>query len=300
MTGTREAGPIRLGLVSHRPISPAFIAHARALLAACASNIEVVEYRPDGFAAAALTAHGGPVEGEIREELVSAGIALGVDVAILHGRLATSRPGLIVSDVDSTFLAVEVIEKLAARAGQEEAVREVTERAMRGEMDFTESLNERVATLAGLPTTILSDVQADLELTPGADRLVELAHTHGAKVGLVSGGFTQVLDPLATRHGVDMWEAITLGTEAGKLTGTVTGRIVDREAKVEIVTGWASDLSIPLDRVVCVGDGANDLGMMGVAGLGVSFCGKPIMRERADARVSFRRLDAVAAFFGWI
>ena len=123
---------------------------------------------------------------------------------------------------------------------------------------------------------------------------------HGAKVGLVSGGFTQVLDPLATRHGVDMWEAITLGTEAGKLTGTVTGRIVDREAKVEIVTEWASDLSIPLDRVVCVGDGANDLGMMGVAGLGVSFCGKPVVREHADARVSFRRLDAVAAFFGWV
>nr|WP_245993802.1 phosphoserine phosphatase SerB [Flaviflexus salsibiostraticola] len=205
----------------------------------------------------------------------------------------------MVTDVDSTFITAEVIELLARRADREEEVAAITDRAMRGELDFAESLTERVATLKGLPVSVIDDVARDIELTPGADRLVELARERGSAFCLVSGGFTKVLDPLSERIGIDRWIANELEVDGEVLTGRTVGPIVDREAKARQVEAWAAEFGISLERTVCVGDGANDLAMLAVAGLGVAFQAKPIVREQADSTVSFNRLDAVGALVGW-
>jgi len=189
---------------------------------------------------------------------------------------------LVVFDVDSTLIEDEVIELLADVAGKREAVAAVTERAMAGELDFAESLIERVNALAGLPESVFADVQKRITITTGAKELIDSVHAAGGKVGAVSGGFNQLLTPLAQILDLDFARANQLEVVDGFLTGKVLGAIVDRQAKADALLEWASETGTPIEHTVAVGDGANDLSMMAVAGLGVGFNCKPIVRDHAD------------------
>ena len=189
---------------------------------------------------------------------------------------------LVVFDVDSTLIEDEVIELLADVAGKRAEVAAVTERAMAGELDFAESLIERVKTLAGLPDTVFADVQKRITITTGAKQLIDAVHAAGGKVGAVSGGFNQLLTPLAEILELDFARANQLEVVDGFLTGKVLGAIVDRQAKADALLEWAAATSTPIENTVAVGDGANDLSMMAVAGLGVGFNCKPIVRDHAD------------------
>ena len=216
-----------------------------------------------------------------------------VSRALTDGPLVTEGPGLLVMDVDSTLIEQEVIELIAERAGTREQVAEVTARAMRGELDFAASLRERVATLAGVRESVFADVLAEVRPTRGAAELIEALHARGFRVGVVSGGFEEVAVPLAERLGIDHVAANRLETDDGVLTGRVLGRIVDRQEKVRCLLTWAEQDGVPMERTIAVGDGANDLGMLAAAGLGVAFCAKPVVVEQANAAVHVRDLRAV-------
>jgi len=192
---------------------------------------------------------------------------------------------LIVLDCDSTTIRDEVIELLADAAGTRAEVAAVTERAMRGELDFAESLRERVATLAGTPDTVFAEAYGKVRLSPGIRELIAEAHARGGKVGVVSGGFHEVLDRIADDLGLDFWRANRLEVMNGALTGRTVGPIIDGEAKAAALREWADASGIPLSATVAIGDGANDLGMMAVAGLGIGYNAKPIVRERADVSI---------------
>lgn len=197
---------------------------------------------------------------------------------------AATRP-LVVLDCDSTTIQDEVIELIAEAAGTRELVAEVTERAMRGELDFAQSLRERVAMLAGTPESVFEETYRRVRPTPGIHELVAAVHARDGRVGVVSGGFHEVLDPLAVDLGIDLWRANRLEVADGALTGRVLGAIVDAEAKAAALREWAEAERIPLSATVAIGDGANDLRMMEVAALGVAFNAKPIVRERADVSI---------------
>lgn len=194
------------------------------------------------------------------------------------------RP-LVVLDCDSTTIQDEVIELLAEVAGTRDLVAEVTERAMRGELDFAESLRERVATLAGTPESVFADAYARVRPSRGIHELVAEVHARGGVVGVVSGGFHEVLDPLAADLRLDRWRANRLEVVDGALTGRVAGPIVDASAKAAALREWAADAGIPLSATIAIGDGANDLEMMAVAAVSVGFNAKPVVRERADVSI---------------
>ncbi len=198
--------------------------------------------------------------------------------------VSTVRP-LVVLDCDSTTIQDEVIELIAEAAGTREQVAAVTERAMRGELDFAQSLRERVGTLAGTPDRVFADTYARIRLTPGISELISAVHARGGLVGVVSGGFHEVLDPLAEDLGLDRWRANRLVVRDGALTGEVQGDIVEAAAKAAALREWAEEAGIPLAHTVAIGDGANDLQMMAVAGLSIAFNAKPIVREQADVSI---------------
>ncbi|MDP4335167.1 phosphoserine phosphatase SerB [Curtobacterium sp. A7_M15] len=205
---------------------------------------------------------------------------------------------LVVLDADSTLLEDEVIELLADTAGTRSRVQAITERAMRGEIDFAESLRERVATLAGLQVDVFRGAQQAVRVTRGADELVRGVHAAGGTVGVVSGGFHEVLDPFAERLGLDHCRANRLEVVADVLTGRVLGDVVDAHAKAVALREWAAADDVPVVRTVAIGDGANDLEMMRVAGLSVAFDAKPLVREHADVAVVDRDLSSVLATLG--
>lgn len=204
----------------------------------------------------------------------------------------------VVFDVDSTLIEDEVIELLADVAGRRAEVAEITERAMAGELDFAESLVRRVETLKGLPVSVFDDVLAKIRVTPGAQALIHRIHESGGRVGAVSGGFTQVLNPLADRLGLDFARANDLEVIDGKLTGRVLGQIVDKSVKAQSLLEWAERLNFKQAQTVAVGDGANDLEMMSWAGLSIAFNAKQIVREKADVVVAKQDLLQVAAILG--
>lgn len=210
---------------------------------------------------------------------------------------AWSAPaGAIVTDVDSTLIEQEVIEMLAAHVGLEDQVAAVTERAMRGELDFEQSLRERVAVLKGLSADVIEDVAGKVTPTPGADKLIDAAHQRGWKVYAVSGGFQQILDTLAERLGLDGAVANHLEISDAALTGRVTGPVIDRQAKATHRAQWTSDNQIPS---LGLGDGANDIDLLTTATGGLGVQPKPALRAVASGTLSLRRLDAVAALLGW-
>lgn len=221
-----------------------------------------------------------------------------VDVAFQDASLSRRTKRLIVFDVDSTLIQGEVIEMLAERAGAGDAVAAITEAAMRGELDFAESLHHRVSTLAGLPASVVDEVAAQIELTPGARTTVRTLRRLGFKCGVVSGGFRQVIEPLAADLQLDFVAANELEIVDGKLTGRVTGAVVDRAGKAEALREFAAQMGVPLEQTVAVGDGANDIDMLSTAGLGVAFNAKPALREIADASLSYPYLDTVLFLLG--
>ena len=198
---------------------------------------------------------------------------------------------LVVFDVDSTLINDEAIELLAERAGKRQEVAEVTSRAMRGELDFEESLRQRVLTLKGLDEAVLGEVSHQLSPTKGARELIEAIHERGGKAAAVSGGFIQLLTPIKQKLNFDMERANTLEVVDGKLTGQVIGKVIDRAAKADALMEWAKQLEVSLDSTIAVGDGANDLGMLEVAGLSVAFCAKPVVQEKAKIALNERDLS---------
>ncbi|MGH3704503.1 MAG: phosphoserine phosphatase SerB [Agromyces sp.] len=205
---------------------------------------------------------------------------------------------LVVLDADSTLIREEAIELLAEAAGTLEHVAAVTERAMRGELDFAESLRERVATLAGLDVAVLAAARERMTPTPGVQELIDGVHAAGGRVGVVSGGFHELLDPLAERLGLDFCRANRLEVAGGRLTGRVDGPIIDAAAKAVALAEWADAAGIPLARTIAVGDGANDLQMLGRAALGIAFCAKPIVRAQADLVIDRPDLSPVLTVLG--
>lgn len=189
---------------------------------------------------------------------------------------------LVVFDADSTLLRNEVIELIADEAGRGPEVAAATEAAMRGEVDFATSLRSRVAELRGVPLSAFDRVRARVEPTPGAAELVAAIHARGGRAAVVSGGFHEILDVIAPPLGIDEWRANRLAVDGGVLSGLVDGEIVDAAGKAAALREWAAASGVPLSRTIAVGDGANDLQMMAVAGLGVAFNAKPAVRRDAD------------------
>lgn len=216
-----------------------------------------------------------------------------LDESLLTACHTVARPGLIVTDVDSTLITSEVIEELAAYAGTRTEVAQITERAMNGELDFTQSLHERVATLAGVPAEIFTSVLHHIEPTVGAQALIDAQHRAGGYVGVVSGGFEEIVAPLCERMGIDHYAANRLEVVHGVLTGRVLGRIVTAEVKVDMLRTWASLHDTPLERCVTIGDGANDIPMLTEAGLGIAFCAKPSVQSAVRHTLNLPRLDVL-------
>lgn len=205
---------------------------------------------------------------------------------------------LVVLDVDSTLIENEVIELLAAEAGSLAEVEEITFRAMNGELDFEESLRARVATLAGLPESVFAAVGEHVRVTQGVPEMIAGVRAAGGRVGVVSGGFHEVLDPVAAALGLDYWRANRLAVENGVLTGGLQGPIIDAEAKATTLREWASDSNVPLSATVAVGDGANDLPMMAISGLAVGFDAKAPVRDLAGVLIDVRDLSQVLPLLG--
>jgi phosphoserine phosphatase len=234
----------------------------------------------------------------LRRELALESSVHGVDISVAAGGLARRGRRLVVMDVDSTLIQDEVIELLARHAGREAEVAAVTEAAMRGELDFADSLRQRVAALEGLPVSVLDEVRETIQFTPGARTLVRTLKRLGFTVAVVSGGFIEIVEDLARELGIDHAHANRLEIRDGILTGRVVGEIVDRAGKAEALRRFAAEAGLPLSRTVAIGDGANDLDMLEAAGLGVAFNAKPVVREQADTAVNVPYLDAVLYLLG--
>jgi len=280
------------------PLLPAAIAAIAGRIAANGANIDrigrlanrpvtCIEFEVSGADPVAL-----------RTALARESVKLGVDVAVQRAGLHRRAMRLVVMDVDSTLLQDEAIDLLAARAGRAGEVREITAAAMRGELDFAESLHRRVALLAGMDASVIDEVLAVPRLAPGARTLIRTLKRLGYRCGVVSGGFTQFTDWLTVELGLDFAEANTLEIADGKLTGRVLGQVVDRAGKERALRRFAAKAGVPLSQTVAVGDGANDLDMISAAGLGIAYNAKPAVRDAADTSVSVPHLDAILYLLG--
>ena len=288
-------------VVLGRPISAESFGVVARELAALGVNIDFIrgvsDYPVTGLELRVSVPLNGVYE-RLQAAMARVAVEESVDIALEDYSLSRRAKRLIVFDVDSTLIQGEVIEMLAARAGAEAAVAEVTEAAMRGELDFAESLHRRVATLEGLPAEILDDVGEQIELTPGARTTLRTLRRLGYHCGIVSGGFRQVIDPLAHELEMDFVAANELEIVDGKLTGRVIGPVIDRPGKAKALRDFAQQAGVPMEQTVAVGDGANDIDMLSAAGLGVAFNAKPALREVADASLSHPYLDTVLFILG--
>lgn len=280
------------------PLPAAGLARIAGRIADTGANIDRISRMARYPVTALEIAVSGADPDELRKVLALEGVAQGLDVAVQAGGLHRRAKRLIVMDVDSTLVRGEVIEMLAAHAGRLEEVAAVTERAMRGELDFTDSLRHRVAALEGLPASTLDEVYDAIELAPGARTLVRTLKRLGYRFAIVSGGFSQITDRLAAELGIDFAAANELEIVDGKLTGKVVGAVVDRPGKAEALRRFAAASEIPLSQTVAIGDGANDLDMLAVAGLGVAFNAKPVVRDAADTHLSVPYLDTILYLLG--
>jgi phosphoserine phosphatase len=280
------------------PLMPEAIAAAAALIADRGGNIDRIR-RIASYPVTALEFQGSGVSiDEIRRPLVEVASAHGADVAVQEAGLDRRGQYLVVMDVDSTFIQDEVIDLLADEAGVVDRVAAITERAMSGHLDFEESLRERVALLAGLPVSALDRVRERVTLTPGARTLCRTLNRLGYRIALVSGGFTDIITPIATDLGVTDVRANTLEVVDGSLTGRVIGPVIDRLGKRTALESFAHDYGIPIRRTIAIGDGANDIDMLEAAGLGIAFNAKPAARAAADTSVNVPYLDSVLFLMG--
>jgi len=239
-----------------------------------------------------------PDPNDMREEFLQLSHETGVDIAFQEDNVYRRNRRLVVFDMDSTLIQAEVIDELAIEAGVGELVAKITEQAMRGEISFEESLNQRLALLEGLDQSALESAYKRIDLTDGADTLISMLKHLGYKVGLISGGFTYFANRLKERLGIDYIFAHDLEIVDGKLTGNITNEVIDGAKKAEILTQIAKEEGIVLDQVIAVGDGANDLPMLSLAGLGIAFQAKPVVRENAEQSLSTVGLDAILYLIG--
>lgn len=292
-----------------REIQAATLAAVADMVAAQGLNIDVITRlsgrpRLDGDdrprrACVEMSLRGEPVDPEgLRRRLLDLSHEINVDLAWQRDSVYRRTRRLVAFDMDSTLIQHEVIDELAAEAGAGAEVAAITEAAMRGEIDFDESLRRRVASLAGLPETVLGKVAGRLLLTEGAQTLCHNLHRFGYTTAILSGGFTYFGRFLQQRLGIDHVAANELEIEGGRLTGRVLGPIVNRQRKAELLRDLAARLGIRPEQTVAIGDGANDLDMLGVAGLGIAFHAKPLVRESAEHRISHLGLDGVLYLLG--
>ena len=293
----RQRGQLHVTVLG-KPLRPAAIAAIAGRIAAHGANIDRIDRLADRPVTCIEFAVSGADPGALRAALARESVAQGVDVAVQRGGLHRRLMRLIVMDVDSTLIAGEVIDMLAARAGCAEQVAKLTAATMRGDLDFATALTERVALLAGQDAAILDQVRQELRLAPGARTLITTLGRLGYRCGIVSGGFSQITDPLAADLGLDYAAANTLEIAGGKLTGRLAGPIIDRAGKVDALRRFAAQADIPLSQTVAIGDGANDLDMIAAAGLGIAFNAKPAVRDAADTSISVPYLDTVLYLLG--
>lgn len=298
-----QQGSSHVLVVLGRPLTARAFTEVARRLAGVGANIDsirsVADYPVTGleiYVSVAKDTTG--ADEELRAVIADVASKVGLDVAVERAGLARRAKRLVVFDVDSTLVQGEVIEMLGAHAGVEPKIREITEAAMRGELNFTESLEQRVALLEGLPEAMLDEVAGALELTPGARTTVRTLKRLGFRCGVVSGGFTRIIDRLVDDLGLDFAAANELEVVDGKLTGRVLGEVVDRAGKATVLRRFAAGFGIPLAQCVAVGDGANDIDMLAAAGMGVAFNAKPALREVADTALSHPYLDAVLFVLG--
>ncbi len=280
------------------PLRAAAMAAIAGRIADSGANIDRIE-RMARYPVTAIDLHvSGANPERLRALLALEAAAQGVDVAVQPASLLRRAMRLIVMDVDSTLIQGEVIELLAAHGGHQGEVARVTERAMRGELDFEASLRERVALLAGIPSTALDEVYDELVLAPGARTLVRTLRRLGYRFALVSGGFSQITDRLADDLGIHYALANELEIVDGTITGRILGNVVDRAGKAAAARYFAEQVGVPLESVVAIGDGANDLDMLEVAGLGIAYNAKALVQEAADTTVNVPYLDAILYLLG--
>ena len=279
-------------------ISPKVIAAVAAVIAEEKANIERI-FRTASYPVTAIEfVLSGGVEDELRTALANVAAQESVDISVQRGGLMRHAKRLVVMDVDSTLIQQEVIELLAAKAGVEAEVKAITDSAMRGELDFAQSLIARVGLLKGLDESVIAQVREEIRLTPGARTLVRTLQRLGHIVAVVSGGFINVIEPLVKELGIAHYRANTLEIVDGKLTGKVQGAIVDRAAKASALSEFAAQENIALAQTIAIGDGANDLDMIAIAGLGIAFNAKPAVKAAADSSVSAPYLDSVLYLMG--
>ncbi|HEY2298004.1 MAG TPA: phosphoserine phosphatase SerB [Jatrophihabitans sp.] len=288
---------IHVTILGH-PLRAGAVGHVAQQIADAGGNIEAVtQLSTDPVTALELVVRTADPSA-VQAGLVQAAEDTGVDIAVEPAGLRRKAKRLVVLDVDSTLIRGEAIDVLAERAGVAEEVRAITAAAMAGELDFADSLRERVALLAGLPASVLAEVRTALELTPGAATFVRTLRRLGYHVGVVSGGFTAVISRFVDELDLDFAAANELEIVDGVLTGRVSGPIVDAAGKAEALMRFAEKFDVPLSQTVAVGDGANDVAMLERAGLGIAFNAKAALRAAADAVVNVPYLDSVLFLLG--
>lgn len=285
-------------VVLSQDLKPGSLAAIASAIADTGGNIERIHRTASYPVTAIECVVSGAQTQELKNALTPLAAQYSVDIAVSPGGLMRWAKKLVLMDVDSTLISQEVIELLGAKAGVVEQVKGITDRAMSGEIDFEESLRERVALLKGLPASVLEEVRAEISLTPGAKTLVSTLQKLGHTVAVVSGGFIDVIEPLLKSLDISHYRANTLEIQEGVLTGGLVGPIVDRAAKAQALRDFAAIEKVEIEQTVAIGDGANDLDMIALAGLGIAFNAKPAVRAAADSALSAPYLDSVLYLLG--
>lgn len=294
---SRKGGRSHVTIIGN-PLRATAMAAIAGRIADSGANIDRIE-RMARYPVTAIDLHvSGSDPEKLRTALAAEAALQGVDVAVQAANLLRRSMRLIVMDVDSTLVQGEVIEMLAAHAGCEVEVARVTEAAMRGELDFEESLRSRVSLLAGIDASAIDAVYEAIALAPGARTMVRTLKRLGYRFAIVSGGFSQITDRLAADLGIHFARANELEIVDGKLTGRIVGDVVDRAGKARALRQFAAEAGVPEEAVIAIGDGANDLDMLNAAGLGIAYNAKPMVREAADTAVNVPYLDAIVYLLG--
>jgi len=285
-------------VILSQDLKPSALAAIASVIAGVSANIERIQRTASYPVTAIECVVSGAKTSVLKSALTPLATEHSVDIAVSPGGLMRWAKKLVLMDVDSTLIAQEVIELLGAKAGVQDQVKVITDRAMAGEIDFEASLRERVALLKGLPESVITEVRDEISLTPGAKTLVSTLQKLGHTVAVVSGGFINVIEPMLASLNISHYRANTLEIKDGHLTGNLQGPVIDRAAKATALRDFAKIENVELEQTVAIGDGANDLDMIALAGLGIAFNAKPAVRAAADSALSAPYLDSVLYLLG--